>query len=202
MIIKGRPFRATSLRLILSISLFLVPIGGGVAFHYAKVWLNEYAVATSHTVADASASQNTLQNLQAIEKQLQEKEDTVMRASEIVAESKSYQYQDQIITDLNSYATQAGISITNISFATANTAQPTQGAATTPPQQAGLPTGVKSSQAVITLKNPVDYTNLLKFIRSIEQNLTKMQISRINLSKEASGPGISSDALTIEVYVR
>lgn len=195
---KRRPLTATSLRVILSVSMFIVAAIGGVAFWIANSKLEEYAVEVSHTSADATASRDNLQNLQKIQQELEEDKEVVQRASSIVADSQSYQYQNQIITDLNDYADKAGIAITNINFASTTT-QTTPG---TPTPAAPTPSGVKSMPVSITIKNPVDYLNLLKFVNSIEENLTKMQISRINLSKDPTKNSVTSDALTIEVYVR
>ena len=68
------------------------------------------------------------------------------------------------------------------------------------------PTGVKSMTATVTLDNPVDYNNMLTFMHLIEESLFKMQISQIGLSRStdtSKGTNkISSDTLTIEVFVR
>jgi hypothetical protein len=54
----------------------------------------------------------------------------------------------------------------------------------------------------ITLKTPIIYNNMIRFIKSIEQNLTKMQLSKISLAKDAASGGVTSEALTLEVYIR
>lgn len=199
--IKSHSLTATQLRFILSISLFVIALIGGGGFFIVNSKLKDYAVEVSHVTADAEASRNNLQNLQKIQKQLADSQAIVQKASSIVAESQSYQYQDQIITDINNYATKAGVAIIDINFSSGQaSATPPAGAAPAPVTPA--PSGVKSTSVAITLKNPVNYTNLLTFIKSIEQNLTKMQVSRINLSRDAAGNGVSSDILTLQVYVR
>jgi hypothetical protein len=198
---KGKPLTPTGLRLILSISLFVITGIGGVAFSFANENLEKVAIDVNHKVVDASASQNNFQTLQSIQHQLEEKKDIVERARSIVADSQSYQYQDQIITDLSDYAKRSNIEITNMDFSAAT--QTGAAPKTTPSAlTAPVPTGVKSTSVSVTLKNPVNYNNLLQFIYAIEQNLTKMQVSKVGLSKDATGGGITSDLLTIEVYVR
>lgn len=199
--IKGRPFTATQLRLLLSVSMFAIAALAGVGFVFVNSQLKEYAIQVSHVAADANASRDNLQNLQTIEKQLEEDQGIVQKTNSIVAESQSYQYQDQIITDINNYASRAGIGITDINFSSQTSSTTTPGASTPTPQPV-VPSGVKSSSVAITLKNPVNYENLLRLLRSIEQNLTKMQVSRINLSRDASTGGVTSDVLTLQVYVR
>ncbi len=189
------------LRIILSVSMFLIVAAAVAAASLSYPFLRDRAVETSHATLDASASQNNLRALEELKERLGEDQEIVSRANSIVAESKSYQYQDQIIGDLNNYAGKAGVEITNIDFtATASTPSPS---ATTPPAAPApvAPSGVKSMQATVTLKNPINYLSLLRFLRSIEQNLTKMQVSKVSLAKDASG-GVSSETLAIEVYVR
>ncbi len=196
---KGKRVSATTLRIILVVSLFIITALSSVGFSLVVDGLRNAATDTGKTLADANNSQNNVQNLQHIQTELKAKQEVVDRASGIVAESKSYQYQDQIIKDLTDYANRSGITITNLDFSTAKS---TAGGTSTPATpQAPAPSGVNSTSVSVTLKNPIDYVAILKFINSIEQNLTKMQISKVGLSKDASG-AITSDALTIEVFVR
>lgn len=195
---------ATRLRLILTVSLFAILILTGGAFFYVDQQLQNYAVSVSHSVVDANASQNSVQTLQQIQQTLNDDKNIIAKTNSIVADSQSYQYQDQIISDINGYATAAGIGITNIDFPTTATT-PATGAtaptATTTPT-ASTPAGVKSTTVEVTLKNPISYDPFLQFIHAIENNLTRMQIQKVSLSKGSGGTDISSDVLTIQVYVR
>jgi hypothetical protein len=57
--------------------------------------------------------------------------------------------------------------------------------------------------ATVSLKNPVNYDAMLNFIHLVEQSLFRMQISQISLSQsQGDQGGLTSDILTIEVYVR
>jgi Sec-independent protein translocase protein TatA len=204
---KTSTLTPVKLRLMLSISLFLIVCIAAVLFYFAQSKLRAEATSISHTVVDAKASQNNLQTLQKIQSELQKYNETVGKANSIVAASQSYQYQDQIITDLKDYATAAGITIVNLDFSTTKTGTatpttPATGTATPAPTAPAAPAGVKSITVSATLANPVDYMSMLRFLNSIEQNLTKMQVSKISLSKSDKGNAVTSDILTIEVYVR
>ena len=207
----------SKLRIILSICMLLL-IGAGVGlFTVGYKVIADYSAAARTTAAQAQASNTTLQDLKKTEAQLEANAETVARASQIVAESKSYVYQDQIIRDINNFATNSGITVTNITFADAvvtPTSVSAPAAGTTPPITTGTPAagaattapaGVKSMTATVTLKNPVSFTSMLKFIRSIEGGLFKMRISQVTLSRASDSSNkdeVTSDALTIEVYVR
>lgn len=199
---KKHALTATSLRLILSISLLVIAGLGILLFSLSQRTLKNVAIDVSHTVADADASQNNLQNLQRLKNNLASKHDIVQRAESIVAESRSYEYQNQIINDLNDYAARAGLSIVNIDFTggETGTAAPTTTPGAAPAAPSTTVNGVKSTFVSIALKNPVDYTGVLRFLQSVEQNLTKMQIANVGLSKTEDG--ISSDVLNIEVYIK
>jgi len=190
---------AARLRLILSITLFvIIAIGVGI-FSLAKNQLKNVAIDVSHSVVDANASRDKLQSLQKIQQELATQQDVVLRASKVTANSQSYQYQNQIINDLNRYAKRAHITLTNIDFATdtpAQSATPVKPGATATP----APVGVKPASISVTIKSPASYQNLLQFMRSLEQNLTKMQLLSISLSK--GDGGVSSDVLNIQIYVK
>lgn len=191
---------AARLRVMLTISMFVILAITTAVAMLAHAELQKVAVDVSHINADATASQNNIQTLQRIQQKLTNDKDVIDRTNSIVAESQSYQYQDQILADLKDYASKAGVTITTIDFSSPTTTPgtpPTGAPATTP-----APAGVKSTSVSITLKNPIDYNNLLRFIASIEQNLTKMQISKVSLSKGTAGNEVTSDVLTIEVYIR
>ena len=175
---------------------------GTALFWATDDYLKQFAVEVNHTNVDANASRDNIQTLQKIQDELAAKRSIVDRASSIVAESKSYQYQDQIIKDLNDYATKSGISIINLDFS--DKTAPATGSpagAQAPATVAPVINGVKSISVNVAIKNPVSYTNMLKFIQSIEQNLTKMQISKISFTRDATG-GITSDTFALEVYTR
>lgn len=193
---KG-PLTATKLRLMLSLSLGVITLIAAGLFAFADSQLRQLAIEVNHKTVDANASQNNLTTLEKVQDILENEKTVVERARSIVADSKSYQYQDQIITDLNGFAAKNGVSITNVNFSSTS-------GTTTPPASTVAPvSGLKSTTVVVTLKTPVNYNNLLRFLASIEQNLTKMQVSKVTLSRgSATGTDINTDALTIEVYIR
>lgn len=200
----------TKLRIILVMALLLLVVAGVFAFVYGHSILNKFSEETKQKSTEATASDSSVQYYKETEKALAAQGEVVDRAQHIVAESKSYMYQDQIINDITTLARNAGIEITSINFtATSGTsaAAPTTGATTptdtTAPTAGGVATpSVRSMSATIALKNPIPYPRMLTFIHTIEQSLTKMKIKSISMSKASEAPGaISSDSLQIEVYV-
>lgn len=195
---KKREMKATTLRIYLTISLALIPIIILGGFLYISKMLSTYASEVSSATAIAETSKNNVETLTKIQQELITNKDIVQRADKIVAESKSYQYQNQIINDLSKYARDSNVSITNYDFSSTPTKQGTPSDQTKTNQSTS---GIQSTFVSITLDNPMEYTDILKFINRIEQNPTRMQISKINLSKSEGGK-VSCGVLSIEVYIK
>ncbi len=200
---------ATNLRIILAVSLVAITAIGAGGFALAYNWLDGFAADASTVASQAAASESELQELSQTEKMLKTQHHAVERASKIAAESKSYQYQDQIINDLNDFARKAGITISDITFADDN-AKGGSSSSSSSSSKTGtsLPAiaGLKATTASVTVKNPVEYRKLLTFMYLVEQSLTKMRIANVDLSRStAQGQApdsITSNTLTIEVYLR
>jgi hypothetical protein len=192
---KKSAMTASRLRGILIFCIIAGVILACVGFYFANQFLTGYAVTVSHALADSTASSNNVSVLQTIQKELNDQESVESKAADVVSPLGTY--QSQVITDLDNYASLTGVSITNYSFgaASATAAAPvaTAGAGTAP-----------TSSVVVTVTSPVSYTSLLKFIRAIENNLPKMQITSLNIStaSDAKSDDVSTQTLTINVFTR
>jgi len=205
---KLKNMTPVKLRIILALSLIILSILGIGMFAFGYGQLKLFVIAAQDVAAKAQSSQSSVQDLVATKKFLQSNADAINRANQLAAKSMSYVYQDQVINDINKYASEAGLAITNIAFTTptttavgGTTAPPVTGSAAT----TAAPVGVKSMTANVTIKNPTNYLAMLDFIHLIEQSLFRMQISQIGISASSDDKNpnqVSSDILTIEVYVR
>lgn len=204
-------FTARSLRIVLIILLILTFIAGIAAFVFAKDFLGGYATKVSERNALANIGDTNLQALNKLEKYLQDNKAVVEKTENIVADSKEYRYQNQIISDMNGFASSVGISIDSFDFTTSQAEAATEAAAqgTTDASAAATPeptSGLRSTKATVTVRTPILYTSLLKFIQKIEQNKTKMQITSVSLTRstDATQPvgSVDSQSFIIEVYIR
>lgn len=205
--VTAKKMTATNLRIILSVAILLIAGISVTGFTLLTGSLKDYANEVSKTNGEAQASETNIQSLQKTQAELEKYKDTAKRAESIVSESASYQYQDQITRDLNSYAAKAGIAITGFTFdntAAAAAAPAASGAAgAAKPQEAAAPTGVNSKTVTIQLESSVPYKSLLTFMNMIEQNLTKMQIAKVTLAKASDNDeNVAGQTLAIEVYVK
>ena len=191
---------ASIARIILSLLLLIIlsAMVGLVIFAYS--FLSKTSEEVGKMQTEAIAVDAKIQSLLASKSQLDHNSDTVKKAKNIVSESKLYQYQNQIIQDLNTYADRAGIPIKAFSFQN----EPTTSAktATSSKRTPASPAGVKSTFVSIQLGDHIDYTKFLHFLSLIEKNVTRMQLSGVSISRGANNHEISIQSLEVKVYTR
>jgi hypothetical protein len=190
----AKKFNSITMRNILSFLMVLLVLGAGVGFYFGLQFIKTYALDVSHTVSDASASRKNVEQLGVLKQELVERSTLVTKANQLFATSDTYQLQS--LKDIQKYASDAGITITNTEFD--KDVAPT-GAATPP-----TATVSGTHSVLVTLQSPVSYAKFLQFLDAIEGNLPKMQITGVSISRpnNASGDQISSDKLTITVATR
>lgn len=191
---------ASIARIILSLLLLIIlsAMVGLVIFAYS--FLSKTSEEVGKMQTEAIAVDAKIQSLLASKSQLDRNSDTVKKAKNIVSESKLYQYQNQIIQDLNTYADRAGIPIKAFSFQD----EPTTSAktATSSKRTPASPAGVKSTFVSIQLGDHIDYTKFLHFLSLIEKNVTRMQLLGVSISRGANNHEISIQSLEVKVYTR
>ena len=191
---------ASIARIVLSLLLLIIlsAMVGLVIFAYS--FLSKTSEEVGKMQTEAIAVDAKIQSLLASKSQLDRNSDTVKKAKNIVSESKLYQYQNQIIQDLNTYADRAGIPIKAFSFQN----EPTTSAKTAKSSKrtSTSPAGVKSTFVSIQLGDHIDYTKFLHFLSLIEKNVTRMQLSGVSISRGANNHEISIQSLEVKVYTR
>ena len=190
---------ASIARIVLSLLLLIIlsAMVGLVIFAYS--FLSKTSEEVGKMQTEAIAVDAKIQSLLASKSQLDRNSDTVKKAKNIVSESKLYQYQNQIIKDLNTYADRAGIPIKAFSFQN----EPTTSAKTTSSKRTpASPAGVKSTFVSIQLGDHIDYTKFLHFLSLIEKNVTRMQLLGVSISRGANNHEISIQSLEVKVYTR
>lgn len=210
---KSKNLSASIVEKLLIVSVLLLIVVLVVVITIMNGFLAEKAREVDHAQIDAKISDTDLENMKRAGIKLDREKAVVERTQKIVAESKLYLYQNEIINDFQAYAAGAGLKITGFTFsqnsstATTSTSGKTTTAASstaatpsvgTSPQ----PKGVNSVQAIISF-DEANYGSMLKFIKRIEQNVTRMQITDLNLSpKPLAENTLANPTMTIRVYTR
>lgn len=171
------------------IVLLLAGIGAGS--YVLHKGLSRRALEVNHLKIDSEINEQGIANAQKLQRVLDENAENVDRAAAIVADTKYYEYQDQIVRDISAYAAAANLTVLGFDFSTSAASK------------ASAVPGLKSINATISLQSPVPYNNYLRFLKLIERNLTKMQVTQLDISNDLKTAGaISSPIITVEVYVR
>lgn len=188
---KKMTFDAVFLSYLFIGLIVILLIGAGVGGWQLQKLLTAEYVAADHAKIDARISADQLQKAHNLQVYLESHKADVEKAAAVVAETKTYQYQNQIVEDVNRYADIAGVTVLGFDF-------PLQTTGT-----ASKAKGVKTIQANVTLQNPVAYDSYLRFLKLIEQNLTKMQITDISITPDPKVAGrINNPVVGLQVYVR
>ena len=195
---KKSGMTAKALRGILIFVIFVMIGASATGIYFAQKWLLGLAGTISQTVADSNSSGNNSQAAAQLQAELAAQQSVIEKTSLISVSRQNY--QSKAIQDLDQYASDAGITISNYSFSQATPATST----TTTSASTATGAAVSTNPVVTaTLTSPVSYEKLLKFMNYVESNLPKMQIASVNLGR-AAGSGSDSvriDQLSIEVSV-
>lgn len=196
-----KTLNASIARIIMALLLLVIlaAMVGSVIVAYS--FLSKTSDDVGKLQTEAIAIESKIQNLFALKSQLDKNSEIAKKAKNIVSESKMYQYQNQIVQDLSTYADRAGIPIRSFTFQTESTAAKSTTPTSKKPTGA-TPAGVKSTFVSIQLGENIDYVRFLHFLDLIEKNVTRMQLSGISISRGANNHELLVQALEVKVYTR
>lgn len=198
---------AVTMRIVFALSLVLILVGMGGVVYFGYTMLQGTAEEVSKIQTEAKAVDAKVQNLARLEKEMEKYKDSVAKAQQLVAETQQYQYQNQIINDLTAYANKSGVGIAGFTFTSGSAgAKSNSGSSgtsgTNNSSGSNSAAGPKSMKVSVRLNEKTDYMALLRFIHLIEQNLTRMQIASVSMSKTEGTGQVNTQTLEVEVYVR
>ena len=195
---------ASSARIVLALFLLIILAAMVSGSYFAYSFLSTTSKEVADMQTEASAVDMKIQNLLKLKDQLEKNPVATKKAEQIVAESKSYQYQNQIINDLSIYAAKANVPIQSFTFQDSSTssAKSSSSSSQTTTKKPTSVNGVKSITVSIQLGDKVPYNNLLHFLHLVENNVTRMQISGVSISRGEQRGEVSAQSLELGVYVR
>ncbi len=195
---------ASSARIVLALFLLIILAAMVAGSYFAYSFLSTTSKEVADMQTEASAVDMKIQNLLKLKDQLEKNPVATKKAEQIVAESKSYQYQNQIINDLSIYAAKANVPIQSFTFQDSSTssAKSSSSSSQTTTKKPTSVNGVKSITVSIQLGDKVPYNNLLHFLHLVENNVTRMQISGVSISRGEQRGEVSAQSLELGVYVR
>lgn len=195
---------ASSARIVLALFLLIILAAMVAGSYFAYSFLSTTSKEVADMQTEASAVDMKIQNLLKLKDQLEKNPVATKKAEQIVADSKSYQYQNQIVNDLSIYAGKANVPIQSFTFQDSSTssAKSSSSSSQTTTKKPTSVNGVKSITVSIQLGDKVPYNNLLHFLHLVENNVTRMQISGVSISRGEQRGEVSAQSLELGVYVR
>ena len=194
---------ASSARIVLALFLLIILAAMVAGSYFAYSFLSTTSKEVADMQTEASAVDMKIQNLLKLKDQLEKNPVATKKAEQIVADSKSYQYQNQIVNDLSIYAGKANVPIQSFTFQDGSTSSKSSSSSSqTTAKKPTSVNGVKSITVSIQLGDKVPYNNLLHFLYLVENNVTRMQISGVSISRGEQRGEVSAQSLELGVYVR
>ena len=191
---KNRSFslKASIFSYILGALMAIVIIGAFVGAYYLHVFLIQKKDEVSKVENDVVANESSIGLAQALEQYIKNNRKDIDLVKKVVSDTKEYQYQDDIINDIVTYAAQTGLKLLSVTFPTSISSSSSK--------DKSAP--VKTMQAVIEIDKEFSYDKYINFIYKIEQNISKMKILQISIDLGKEAGSITGSSIKLEVYVK
>lgn len=191
---KNRSFslKASIFSYILGALMAIVIIGAFVGAYYLNGFLIQKKDEVSKVENDVVANESSIGLAQALEQYIKNNRKDIDLVKKVVSDTKEYQYQDDIINDIVTYAAQTGLKLLSVTFPTS--------ASSSSSKDKSAP--VKTMQAVIEIDKEFSYDKYINFIYKIEQNISKMKILQISIDLGKEAGSITGSSIKLEVYVK
>ncbi len=191
---KNRSFslKASIFSYILGALMAIVIIGAFVGAYYLNGFLIQKKDEVSKVENDVVANESSIGLAQALEQYIKNNRKDIDLVKKVVSDTKEYQYQDDIINDIVTYAAQTGLKLLSVTFPTSISSSSSKDKSTP----------VKTMQAVIEIDKEFSYDKYINFIYKIEQNISKMKILQISIDLGKEAGSITGSSIKLEVYVK
>lgn len=191
---KNRSFslKASIFSYILGALMAIVIIGAFVGAYYLNGFLIQKKDEVSKVENDVVANESSIGLAQALEQYIKNNRKDIDLVKKVVSDTKEYQYQDDIINDIVTYAAQTGLKLLSVTFPTSTSSSSSK--------DKNAP--VKTMQAVIEIDKEFSYDKYINFIYKIEQNISKMKILQISIDLGKEAGSITGSSIKLEVYVK
>lgn len=225
---KSQGMKATFLEKILVLMVIVIFFATIAAYYFLSNFAKSQAVEADHSMISAQSTQKDIENMEKAHKWLVENPDIVTKTNSIVADASQYKYQDQVINDIESYANQSKVNVTDYKFneaggsttgATGSGAS--SGAGATSSQAPAAATGTPTTPGASSTSTPqlpsdltattvtlafnygksVPYSSIMLFIKKIEKNVTRMQITNLSMTPDPQSRGKVNVTMTISLFI-
>jgi len=186
--------KPSALQKLLTTIIVIALLASGAGFYYVQSSLSETATQVGKSISESESS--GVLNNESLKAQVAEASDASKKALALKIESDDY--QNQITSDVKAYAASNNITISNYSFA-ANSTGAESSETKTPTQNNS---SSNASAMTMTLSNPVNFNDLMKFLKSLETNIPKIQITNLKITHDKNYKNsVSVDPIIVQGYI-
>lgn len=189
---KSFSLKASVFSYILGALMAIVIIGAFVGAYYLNGFLVQKKDEVSKVENNVVANESSIGLAQALEQYIKNNRKDIDLVKKVVSDTKEYQYQDDIINDIVTYAAQTDLKLLSVTFPTSTSSSSSK--------DKSAP--VKTMQAVIEIDKEFSYSKYINFIYKIEQNISKMKILQISIDLGKEAGSITGSSIKLEVYVK
>jgi len=187
-----------NLALKISLVAIAVIILSGVFLADSK--LSNLAVNTSKLKAEIEVTNKKLENYELTKVKIDELSYVKDLAAKILPQSED---QSVVVAELSDFAKRSNLTTGSISFVVDDTLVSKDPAAAAAAAKTKAPDGVKIVPVKFTVSGSASYEDVLSFLKYIEQNRRKMQVTEISLTPDSENKGsLKEISISLNLFVK
>ena len=185
---------------ILKLIMILLVIGVAGGIYFADKQLESIATDTARLRAKVEIGDDQLSNYQATK----QKVDSLSYVQELAGKVlPDEQEQSLTVAEISQFALRARLTVEDITFVDAAKTATTKNKSTDKKSKSTIPKGVSVIPMSVKFQDGSRYDYLLEFLKSVEDNRRKMQVTNISLTPDSDNRSLlKSVTVELNLYVR
>lgn len=188
------------MNLVLKISLVAIAVIILSGVFLADSKLSDLAINTSKLKAEIEVTNKKLDNYELTKVKIDELSYVKDLAAKILPQSED---QSVVVAELSDFAKRSNLTTGSISFVVDDTLVSKDPAAAAAAAKTKPPDGVKIVPVEFTVSGSASYEDVLSFLKYIEQNRRKMQVTEISLTPDSEKNGsLKEISISLNLFVK
>lgn len=185
---------------VLKITILVFVIGVAAGIYFADKQLKSIATDTARLRAQVEIGDKQLTTYQATKQKVDSLSYVQELAGKVLPEQ---QEQSLTVAEISQFALRARLTVEDITFVDTTKTNTTKTKSTDKKAKSTIPKGVSVIPMSIKFQDGSRYDYLLEFLKSVEDNRRKMQVTNISLTPDADNRALlKSVTVELNLYVR
>ncbi len=185
---------------VLKITILLLAIGVAGGIYFADKQLKSIATDTARLRAQVEIGDKQLTTYQATKQKVDSLSYVQELAGKVLPEQ---QEQSLTVAEISQFALRARLTVEDITFVDTTKTNTTKTKSTDKKAKSTIPKGVSVIPMSIKFQDGSRYDYLLEFLKSVEDNRRKMQVTNISLTPDVDNRALlKSVTVELNLYVR